>query len=314
MLRTKAIRKIFLTSLSMFIILCVFTLSTITNDVLRTNLEIHEISGIVTDDIYLLSKNGYLVRKRVLLDYDNDKDKIIKALNYMIDKEENKFSNELIGPIPKGTIVNDVICGDKIVTVDLSKKLMDVSINHEKHMISAIVYTVLNISDAEGVSILVDGSILESYPNTLEKLPSVLDRNIGINKDYNITSREDISRVVIYYLDDIDNELYFVPVTKYLNDSRDKIKIIIEQLSSSYLYEDSLMSFLSSKVELLDYYIENDVLFLNFNEFLFDTNDVVLEEVLYSISYSVFDNYDVSMVMFEVNGKEVNHVFRNEKI
>lgn len=314
MLRTKAIRKIFLTSLSMFIILCVFTLSTITNDVLRTNLEIHEISGIVTDDIYLLSKNGYLVRKRVLLDYDNDKDKIIKALNYMIDKEENKFSNELIGPIPKGTIVNDVICGDKIVTVDLSKKLMDVSINHEKHMISAIVYTVLNISDAEGVSILVDGSILESYPNTLEKLPSVLDRNIGINKDYNITSREDISRVVIYYLDDIDNELYFVPVTKYLNDSRDKIKIIIEQLSSSYLYEDSLMSFLSSKVELLDYYIENDVLFLNFNEFLFDTNDVVLEEVLYSISYSVFDNYDVSMVMFEVNGKEVNHVFRNENI
>lgn len=314
MLRTKAIRKIFLTSLSMFIILCVFTLSTITNDVLRTNLEIHEISGIVTDDIYLLSKNGYLVRKRVLLDYDNDKDKIIKALNYMIDKEENKFSNELIGPIPKGTIVNDVICGDKIVTVDLSKKLMDVSINHEKHMISAIVYTVLNISDAEGVSILVDGSVLESYPNTLEKLPSVLDRNIGINKDYNITSREDISRVVIYYLDDIDNELYFVPVTKYLNDSRDKIKIIIEQLSYSYLYEDSLMSFLSSKVELLDYYIENDVLFLNFNEFLFDTNDVVLEEVLYSISYSVFDNYDVSMVMFEVNGKEVNHVFRNENI
>lgn len=313
MLRTKAIRKIFLTSLSMFIILCVFTLSTITNDVLRTNLEIHEISGIVTDDIYLLSKNGYLIKKRVLLDYDNDKDKIIKALNYMIDKEENKFSNELIGPIPKGTVVNDVICGDKIVTVDLSKKVLDVSINHEKHMISAIVYTVLNITDAEGVSILVDGSVLESYPNTLEKLPSILDRNIGINKDYNITSREDISKVVIYYLDDIDNELYYVPVTKYLNDSRDKIKIIIEQLSSSYLYEESLMSFLSSKVELLDYYIENDVLFLNFNEFLFDTNDVVLEEVLYSISYSVFDNYDVNMVMFEVNGSEVNHVFRNEK-
>lgn len=313
MLRTKAIRKIFLTSLSMFIILCVFTLSTITNDVLRTNLEIHEISGIVTDDIYLLSKNGYLIKKRVLLDYDNDKDKIIKALNYMIDKEENKFSNELIGPIPKGTVVNDVICGDKIVTVDLSKKVLDVSINHEKHMISAIVYTVLNITDAEGVSILVDGSVLESYPNTLEKLPNILDRNIGINKDYNITSREDISKVVIYYLDDIDNELYYVPVTKYLNDSRDKIKIIIEQLSSSYLYEESLMSFLSSKVELLDYYIENDVLFLNFNEFLFDTNDVVLEEVLYSISYSVFDNYDVSMVMFEVNGSEVNHVFRNEK-
>lgn len=313
MLRTKAIRKIFLTSLSMFIILCVFTLSNITNNVLRTNLEIHEISGIVTDNIYLLSNNGYLVKKKVLLDDDNDKDKIIKALNYMINKEENKFSNGLIGPIPKGTVINDVICGDKIITVDFSKKILDVSVNHEKHMISAIVYTILNISNASGVSILVDGEVLNKYPNTLENLPNILDKTLGINKEYHITSRDDVSKVVIYYLDDIGDELYYVPVTKYMNDSRDKIKIIIEQLSSSYLYEEELMSFLSSKVELLDHYIENDVLFLNFNEYLFDSNNVISEEVLYSISYSVFDNYDVSMVMFEVNGNEVNHVFRTEK-
>ena len=49
---------------------------------------------------------------------------------------------------------------------------------------------------------------------------------------------------------------------------------------------------------------------LNFNDYLFDYNDKVLEEVLYSISYSVFDNYDVDMVMFEVNNKEVEHISR----
>ena len=38
----------------------------------------------------------------------------------------------------------------------------------------------------------------------------------------------------------------------------------------------------------------------------------VLEEVLYSISYSVFDNYDVSMVMFEVNNQYVGKVAREE--
>ena len=53
MLRTKAIKKIFMTTLSMFIILCTFTLTSfMNNNVLKTNLGIEEISGIVTDDIY----------------------------------------------------------------------------------------------------------------------------------------------------------------------------------------------------------------------------------------------------------------------
>lgn len=64
----------------------------------------------------------------------------------------------------------------------------------------------------------------------------------------------------------------------------------------------------------MDYYEQENVLFLNFNKFLFDSDDKVLEEVLYSISYSVFDNYDVSMVMFEVNDQYVGQVSREGDI
>ena len=313
MLRTKAIKKIFMTTLSMFIILCTFTLTSfMNNNVLKTNLEIEEISGIVTDDIYLLSKNNYLVKKKILIDSDDIAFKIKKALSEMVNSSNNKYSNELIGPIPEGTNIIDVIVGEEIITVNFSKELLNVNINHEKHMISAIVYTILNIGEVKGVSILVEGNFLDKYPNTLESLNKVLDKNIDINREFRVVSRDDISKVVVYYLDDIDDNLYYVPVTKYLNDSRDKIEIIVEELSSSYIYEDNLMSFLNNKVKLLEHSIENDVFFLNFNEYLFDSNDIVLEEVLYCISYSVFDNYDVSMVMFQVNGKEVNHVFRTD--
>ena len=313
MLRTKAIKKIFMTTLSMFIILCTFTLTSfMNNNVLKTNLEIEEISGIVTDDIYLLSKNNYLVKKKILIDSDDIAFKIKKALSEMVNSSNNKYSNELIGPIPEGTNIIDVIVGEEIITVNFSKELLNVNINHEKHMISAIVYTILDIGEVKGVSILVEGNFLDKYPNTLESLNKVLDKNIDINREFRVVSRDDISKVVVYYLDDIDDNLYYVPVTKYLNDSRDKIEIIVEELSSSYIYEDNLMSFLNNKVKLLEHSIENDVFFLNFNEYLFDSNDIVLEEVLYCISYSVFDNYDVSMVMFQVNGKEVNHVFRTD--
>ena len=71
MLRTKAIRKIFLTTLTVFILLTVFTITKYNNDndnVLRTNLEIEDIAGLKTNVIYLLNDEGLLVQDRVLLD------------------------------------------------------------------------------------------------------------------------------------------------------------------------------------------------------------------------------------------------------
>ena len=311
MIKTKAIRKIFTTTLSMFIILCVFSLMNINLDnTLKVNLEINDISDIGNGYVYLLSKNDYLVRKNIYLDSDDNVLNIKKALSYLIESDNNKYSNELMGVIPKGTNINEVICGDDLVTVDFSKEILSVSIGHEKHMISSIVYTIMDLVDVEGVSILVDGELLRSYPNTGEVFGSVLNKSIGINNRYDITSRKDINRVVLYYVDLIDEDIYYVPVTKYINDDREKVKIIIEELKSSYLSEVNLMSFLNSNVKLIDYQIENDIFFLNFDDYLFDSNDKILEEVMYTISYSIFDNYDVNMVMFLVNGEEVNHIMR----
>ena len=90
------------------------------------------------------------------------------------------------------------------------------------------------------------------------------------------------------------------------------IKIIIEELTTSYIYEPNLMSFLDNKVELIDYKEENNVLFLNFNDYLLADNDKILEEVIYSIAYSVFDNYSVNMVMFEVNNQEIKYISRGD--
>ena len=311
MIKTKAIRKIFTTTLSMFIILCVFSLMTINLDnTLKVNLEINDISGIGNGYVYLLSKNDYLVRKNIYLDSDDNVLNIKKALSYLIESDNNKYSSELMGVIPKGTKINEVICGDDLVTVDFSKEILNVSINHEKHMISSIVYTIIDLVDVKGVSILVDGEVLRNYPNTGEVFGSVLNKSIGINNRYDITSRKDINRVILYYVDLIDEDIYYVPVTKYINDDREKVKIIIEELKSSYLSEVNLMSFLNSNVNLIDYNVENDIFFLNFDDYLFDNNDKILEEVMYTISYSIFDNYDVNMVMFLVNGEEVNHIMR----
>lgn len=314
MLRTKAIRKIFLTTLTLFILLTVFTITNYNNDndnVLRTNLEIEDIAGLKTNVIYLLNDEGLLVQDRVLLDGSSVEEKIEKLLINLIEGSTCSFADGLSKVIPKGTIIKNVMVGNKYVTIDFSKELLNVSEDKEKSMITAIVYSVMDLDDFLGVSILVEGKSLEEYPNSKEKINKILDKSIGINKNYDITSFNNINKVVIYYLENINDNLYYVPVTKYVNDDREKVNIIVEELASSYIYESNLMSFLNSNVSLIEYEEKDNIMSLNFNDYLFDGNDKVLEEVLYSIAYSVFDNYDVSMVSFEVNGEIVNHIDKN---
>ncbi len=315
MLRTKALRKIFLTTLTLFVLLTVFTITNSkTENVLKTNLEIEDIAGFKTDVIYLLNDKGLLVKTKILLEGNTAEEKINKLLLNLTEGSSNSFPEGLKKLIPKGTVVNNVMVGNNLVTVDFSKELLKVSSDMEKPMVTAIVYSILELGNYEGVSILVDGKVLDKYPNSLEEIPSVINKSIGINKNFNITSYNNINKVVIYYLENIDNNLYYVPVTKYVNDERDKIKIIVEELASSYIYESNLMSFLNSNVELLDYKEDNDIMYLNFNDYLFDGNDKILEEVLYSLAYSVFDNYNVSMVSFMVNGQRINYVDREDNV
>lgn len=315
MLRTKALRKIFLTTLTLFVLLTVFTITNSkTENVLKTNLEIEDIAGFKTDVIYLLNDKGLLVKTKILLEGNTDEEKINKLLLNLTEGSSNSFPEGLKKLIPKGTVVNNVMVGNNLVTVDFSRELLKVSSDMEKSMVTAIVYSIMELGNYDGVSILVDGKVLDKYPNSLEEIPSVINKSIGINKNFSITSYNNINKVVIYYLENIDNNLYYVPVTKYVNDERDKIKIIVEELASSYIYESNLMSFLNSNVRLLDYKEDNDIMYLNFNDYLFDGNDKILEEVLYSLAYSVFDNYNVSMVSFMVNGQRINYVDREDNV
>lgn len=315
MIKTKAIRKMLITTMSLFLVLTVFSLSFLNDEkALRVNMEIVHNNSVNTSDIYLLGENGYLIRKSILLDKDTVRENVLKIVDELTESDTTKFSNGFRGVIPKGCSVLDVIVGSNLVTLNFSKEFLNVLEEHEKKIIESVVFSVLDYTKLDGVVILVEGELLTEYPNSKEKLDKVLTKNIGINKQYNIKSRDNLLSVVLYYVVDIDGDNYYVPVTKYLNDTKEKIDIIVEELVNDNINDAGLMSFLNNKVELIEYDETNNVMVLNFNEYLFDYNNFVLDEVLYSISYSVFENYDVNMVMFEVNGEEIGFIdIKNKK-
>ena len=307
MLRKKALRKIFITTLSAFILLVVYSIPNMTknDNAIRTNLEVEYIRGIGTNNIYLLDKNDLLVKTNILLDKKDKTDQIKLLLNNLIDDNNSKFPNGLSATIPKNTKLIDVVYDEEYVTLNFSKKLLSVKSELKDRMIESIVYSVMDLGDVKGVIITVEDEMIKEYAK-------VLDRNIGINKKYDIKSRDKINKVVIYYLEEIEDNNYYVPVTKYLNDDRDKIKIIIDELTTSYIYEPNLMSFLNSNTKLLDHEEKENVMSLNFNNALFDGNDKIVEEVKYTLAYSIFDNYDVEQVLLQVDGKNIETVSKKD--
>lgn len=301
---TRAKNKIFITTISLFLLLVICSIpNTFKENSLRVNLELEDVTSVTNYGVYLLNKNNYLVKKNIFIDDVDTKSKIYKILNYLKMNNNAKYSSSLSGLIPNNCRINSVDYDEFYVTIDFSKELLE-----SKNLdltITSIVYSIMDLGDVKGISILIDKEPIEGYPY-------VLNKNMDINMNTFITSREDITKVVIYYLLKDNEETYYVPVTKYLNDSREKIEIIVDELASST--STDLVSYVNSNVELLSSREDNDTLILNFNNFLFDNNDEVLEEVLYCISYSVFDNYDVDMVMVEVDGKNIKTLTKDGKL
>ena len=183
-------------------------------------------------------------------------------------------------------------------------------------MIESIVYTLTSIKGIDKIKIQVDSSPLTKLPNSKEQLPEELDKNYGINKTYDLVTTNNIISYTTYYVNKYNNNEYYVPVTKYINNKdNDIIKIIIKELSSSPIYETNLMSYLNAGAVLEDYELLDNNLKLNFNELLL--NDInkknLLEEVIYTISLSM-DNYynNLETVSFYINNEEVYTVNIND--
>ena len=282
----RIIRKLFYTTVTTFIILTIYTITNINQKVLRTNLELEDITNLKTNSIYLLN-NNYLTKVDIYLDGHNIEEKISNIIDELKIKEKKE---KYLGYLPKNLKINSIDIKDKILYIDFSKELETTDLNVS---IPGIVKSILTLKEIEQIDIKVEGNYLDNY----EKL---LDKSISINKEYDISQRKNINKVVIYYLTKDNN---YIPVTKYKNDNREKIEIIIDELVNNKNFE--LISYLNSNTKLLSYKEENNTLFLNFNSYLKDDENT-LGYNLMEIAYSIFDNYDVYSVMFEIDGKRVD--------
>ena len=261
-------------------------------------------------DIYLIDKNNYVAKTNIQvssLKKDLLIDELIEAMK--IDgKYQDKIPNGFCALLPSDTKLLGKEINNDVVTLNFNSNVLDVKSENEEKVIESLIYSITSIDGIDKIIIKIDGENLKKLPKTGIMLDTELTRDYGINKTYDIDSIKGINKVTIYYTNKNNNsDVYYVPVTKYVNNDEEKIKIIIDELASKFSFESNLMSYLNYNTKLLDYNLNENEIDLNFNEYLFDSteNKKVLEEVIYSISYSVMDNYNVDKVNFFVNNEKV---------
>lgn len=256
--------------------------------------------------VYLLDEDNYVSRVISYYEESDIEGLIREKIKILIngDKKLGKFYSL----IPKNTILKDVKVEKDSVYLNFNKEILNVNKYLEESMIEAIVFSLTEINGINNVYINVDSEKLTKLPNSGREIPYPLTRSFGINKKYDLNSLNDIDKTTIYFVKSSEEVEYYVPVTKVSNTSSSKIDIIIEELKSTVNAQDNLNSYVSSNIVLEDSEVSDEKVNLIFNDFIFSdaSSKVILEEVKYVVSQSIFENMNVKEVIFST--KEHNNI------
>jgi germination protein M len=308
MLKKMSIRKITVTTFALFIMALFYFFPSVNND-LKVEKKYEYDDSIIKKSVYLVDKYEYVSKLMLPISSTNTIDMVKEKLEYLIIDSEKieKIPNGFRPIIPMGTKILNIDLKENTLIINFSKEILNISKVDEEKMIETIIYSLTEIEGIKNIIIKVDGVLLNKLPKSEKILPEILDRNYGINKIYDFTSLYNLSKTTIYYVNVINDNVYYTPVTNITNDEREKITVIIDELKSSLVYQSNLSSYLSSVAELKNYEIIENTMHLTFNEKILNNlkNKDILEEVKYTISMSIKENYDVENVIFYVGDEEI---------
>lgn len=306
MLKRICKKKLIISSIVLLLILTLYLIPN--NDDNNINTKISYVNyELKTHEVYLLDNNNYLTRVKIPTHYEGKK-LVEELLNILIcnDISKDKIPNNFKCVINKNTVINKINIKNNTIKIDFNNSLLETNKNQEEKVIESIVYTLTSINNINNIIIYIDGKLLTKLPKNNINIPASLSRNFGINKKYNLTSTNNISKTNVYYVNKQLDKTYYTPITLVNNDNREKIEIIIDELSNKII-DSKLNSYLNNNTKVINNNIKDNTMYVNFNENIlndFDNNSI-LEEVIYTITLSINDNYNIENIFFDVNNKEI---------
>ena len=301
MLKNLAIRKIIIISLSFVVLLLIYLFPETEHYNVNTTLTMIDPA---TQALYLVDHNNLVSRFEIISVSDNATDKVKEVIeNLKIDsKNSNYIPNNFKKIIPGETKIISQSINDGLLKINFTKDILTVNEELEEKLIKFLIYSLTEIEGINKIMIFIEGENLLELPHSKKKLPSILDRNYGINKVYDIESFKNVSKITTYYVTKMENFSYYTPVTTISNETDEKIEIIIEKLKTAPTWDINLVSYLATSAQLESYEILENSVNLSFNNDILNlNNNEILEEVKYTIALSIRDTYNIPETIFYVD-------------
>lgn len=291
MIKKKAFTRIFVVTFVLILFLC-FCYIKKDKPIIKENNYSSNYSN-----VYLLT-NDYVVKTTMYINEKNLEEKIKKYISSIIkENSENILLPDNFEPIiPAGTKLLDLKIDNDIIKIYFSKEFENATEKQYEKILECLTYTIMQEENILGIEIYAQDNMIKYIPQTSKLIPTLLDLNYGINKTYEITSNKNINKIVEFYYMLVGDKYLMLPVTIYKNDNREKVEIVVDDLSG-FIYYNDLISYVDSNLKLIKYELGDEIK-LYFNRELKD-------EEMNQIIYSVFANYNSNKISIYYNENKI---------
>lgn len=260
--------------------------------------------GKVMTELYLLDKNGYVVPQTLALPKTESVAK--QALEHLVigGPVTEILPNGFVAVLPVDTELSVDIKGNTAI-VNFSNEFKNYKPEDERKILESITWTLTQFDNIEHVKLKLNGHELTEMPVNGTPIEEGMGRQSGINIDtsevVDITNTEPVT---VYYLAEEEGSYYYVPVTRRVQENN--IESVVSELVQGPSYTSNLLTDFLPDVALLDEpKVENGVVTVNFNEFVYGSFEekIISQHLLNTLVLSLTEQKGIESVNVMVNGE-----------
>lgn len=258
--------------------------------------------------VYLQDQNGYLAPISLPMAITAEEETAVKLLEIMVDGGvySNSLPIDFRAMIPQGTEILNVQLNEEtgLATVNFSESFVNYNAADERSIVEAITWTLTSLEGVNSVDIQVNGSRLDEMPVAAYPLEQPLTRSIGINIEFaEGVSYSNAAPVTLYFsADTMNNEQYYVPVTRMIERKESMEIAALEQLIAGPLDKKALIPVIMPNVEVAGLEIYDGVVHIDLEDESYEPGWWVPSEMLQAVILSVADNTGAASVQVRING------------
>ncbi|MFA9558646.1 GerMN domain-containing protein [Evansella sp. AB-rgal1] len=262
----------------------------------------------VMRELYLMDRNGYVAPQTINI--PSGENEVEKTIEYLVKggPVTDVLPNGFQATLPSGTELLGVEVAAGVVTLDFSEQFEDYHPEQELQILQSLTWTVTQLDDVDRVKLKVNGEALDVMPQNGTPIANGYTRSHGINLEMSdFADLSNTKSVIVYFLNEVDNQTYYVPVTRRVPQQDDVYQAVVGELLKGPNMMSPLLSDFDRHVELLDQpVLSNGTLTLNFSEQLLNKmeGEAVSNDVINMLVLSLTEQQEVQSVSLQVDSND----------